>query len=105
MSEQNHELRITELEKSLSDAHEASKGMFILINVMADFQKTATVKMYDWMIALENRNNEALEILAQSLPDTETRQKLKDVLARNVFDRDQLEAMMQKFKAFRPDPK
>jgi len=104
MSEQNHEHRIAELEKSLADAHEASKGMFMLINVMADFQRTATVKMHDWMMALETRNNEALEIAAQALPDMETRQKLKDVLARNVFDRDQLEAMMHKFKAFRPNP-
>jgi len=104
MSEQNHEHRIAELEKSLADAHEASKGMFMLINVMADFQKTATTKMYDWMIALETRNNEALEIVAQSLPETETRQRLKDVLARNVFDRDQIEAMMQKMKGFRSNP-
>ena len=104
MSDKTVETRVAELEQSLADAHETIKGMFVLVNVMADFQKTATVKTYDWMIALETRNNQALEILSESLTDDEARQKLKGVLARNVFDRDQLEAMIKKIKAFPANP-
>ena len=104
MSDKTVETRVAELEQSLADAHETIKGMFVLVNVMADFQKTATVKTYDWMIALETRNNQALEILSESLTDDEARQKLKGVLARNVFDRDQLEAMIRKIKAFPANP-
>ena len=104
MSDKTVETRVAELEQSLADAHETIKGMFVLVNVMADFQKTATVKTYDWMIALETRNNQALEILGESLTDDEARQKLKGVLARNVFDRDQMKAMITKIKAFPANP-
>jgi len=98
MSPENIEKRIADLEQSLGEAHQTITAMFGLVNVLADFQKTATEKLYDWIISLESRNSEALQLLGQSLSETEVRQKLGDILARNVTNRDQIEAMLQKFK-------
>jgi len=102
MSEKNLETRVTQLEQELSAARETSAAMFGMAKALIELQKATATQLFKWMVALDTRNNEALETVKAALPDQEKRQKLSDILARSVFDRDQLEAMIRKIESLRP---
>jgi len=106
MSQDEIEKKITELEQSNLGAHQSVAGLVELNRAIIGFQKEISTRLFNWTLSLDNRNAEALQLVRQSLPE-EAARKLGDILARSMFDRDQLEAMIRKLEAlpsFNPSP-
>ena len=98
MSIENHEQRIAELERTVANLNTTVSTLILGFAQSADHQKKFGVSIMQMILAADEKYEGAFELFCNELPVEQVREEFKKILARSLFNRDQLQAMLQQFK-------